>query len=263
MSFGNNVKLKALAVRSIGKQEHAKLPTSQRQSDHGVDEALIREILEFNTSPECNDAWLNASINDCVSGLFKVSRLITKSSTRDRHAKSYVAKGAKFDNHYDVEHVKQKFEASRAPLWLLERLGKANTMRRQFFRYCRTHREQLAHTTITPKGHSEAHKEVIGIDISLSHLEMATIVTNITASRLSAVQTEASSLGPINLAAAEDAFDDTLSSSTFATSVERGDHTSHLAVPPLDEFSAPGMPFECPYCLTIQRFNGQAGWKYV
>jgi hypothetical protein len=62
-------------------------------------------------------------ISEDISHLFKVSALIGKSIARDRYARAETASKEKFDDQYDVAHVKAKFQQQNAPDWMLVGLG--------------------------------------------------------------------------------------------------------------------------------------------
>ena len=201
-------------------------------------------------------------MTDAVSRLFKLSKLLGKYTTRDRHAKAEVARDAKLDDFYDIAHVKNKFEDATAEPWLLERLGRAITKRRQFIRYCHHHREKLADKLAhVPKRQENAADDQRADIVQSVHPSVPRTSAATAVSKPSMVLTTASTLGPVNVDAVDDGFDDAKSFSTMATSLHEDSDKYCLSVPRLGEFTTPGVPFECPYCLTIQTFNGQRGWK--
>jgi len=91
---------------------------------------------------------LNLSVGDIITSLFKVSMLVKKATTRNRYAKAANAKEDAFLTEFDIRHVSDKYPKLRTKPWLLERLGKAITQRRQFLRYCRNHQHRIAHVSI-------------------------------------------------------------------------------------------------------------------
>jgi hypothetical protein len=90
---------------------------------------------------------LHLSVGDIVTSLFKLSVLVKKATTRDRYAKAASAKDDPFLEDFDVRHVADKYPKVRTQPWLLDRLGKAITQRRQFLRYCRNHKNRIAHVS--------------------------------------------------------------------------------------------------------------------
>jgi hypothetical protein len=77
---------------------------------------------------------LFTAIKTANSSLMKLSMVIRNSPARDDYLKA--ASRYHFDARYDIGHVKEKHGAAkRSSDWLLERLGKAITRRRQYLKY--------------------------------------------------------------------------------------------------------------------------------
>lgn len=153
--------------------------TDRRSADYRLRDApevitrvleLLDELTEINTeiseifsgeranrqmSPEDVDSSqdelseLELSVGDIITSLFKVSMLVKKATKRDRYAKAASAKVDPFLQEFDIRHVADKYPKVRAQPWLLERLGKAITQRRQYLRYCRDHKNRIAHVSTT------------------------------------------------------------------------------------------------------------------
>lgn len=227
------------------------------------EEALAAEILGLETSPECQEALLSASITDVVARLFRVSKLVVKSTTRDRHAKAETAHDDRLDDSFDILHVREKYGGRGAEAWLVQRLGKAITKRRQYFLYCRKHRERLAQPSLHIAPSVETHELQPAFDRKPELPRLATIqsTSQVATSKPSKIQTTASTLGPVDLDVVDDGFDDARSFSTAITSLcdDGGEHT--LRLPKLIDVGTIGEEFECPYCYTVQKFNGERGWR--
>lgn len=161
--------------------------TDRRSADYRLREApevinrileLLEELTEINTemseilsgervnrqiSSEDADSSqdelseLHLSVGDIITSLFKVSMLVKKATKRDRYAKAASAKVDPFLEEFDIRHVADKYPKVRAQDWLLERLGKAITQRRQYLRYCRDHKNRIAHVSIV---HLPRHSEM-------------------------------------------------------------------------------------------------------
>lgn len=221
---------------------------------------MVLELAGFDTSEECKDSSLIASISDTISHLFRLSSRLAKSTTRDRWAKAQSAKLPKFDDTYDIAHALEKFASCQDHL-VLFRLAQANVQRRQYILYCREHRDKLA--AVSTRGAARQ------ADVSLRALDCSRIDGALPPERAlqkgtshtSAVQTTASTLGPVDLNAFDDGFDDSRSKSTLATSLGQSPTIDVLRVPELGSISVLGELFECPYCYTFQRFNGQTAWR--
>ncbi|KAH0545417.1 hypothetical protein FGG08_000558 [Glutinoglossum americanum] len=202
------------------------------------------------------------AIVETITSLLKLSITIRNPAPRDRHAKS--ASFSPYDDRYDIGHVWQKFPHARKSSWLIDRLGKANSRRRLYLRYREKHREKLSKE---PKslGNAKigAKTEVVQGDGAdrltqrQSSREAKSRATNPTATT-TLVQTIASSL--YNPDKVEENSDADQSVTSYATSIGEGDNTT-IRVPPPPEASADEMPFECPYCFTIQTLKGTHSWK--
>jgi hypothetical protein len=116
-----------------------------------------RQISESEDDLESSDelSELTLSVGDIITSLFKVSMLVQKATTRDRYAKAASAKDAAFLAEFDIRHVADKYPKLRAQPWLLKRLGHAITQRRQFLRYCRNHKNRIAHVSISVFFHAK------------------------------------------------------------------------------------------------------------
>jgi hypothetical protein len=140
----------------------------------------------------------------------------------------------------------EKFPQGSAEPWLFERLGKANTKRRQYYIHCRNHREKLSHEGFT----------VNKIGGGRSYLGSTPYT------KPSVMKTSASALGPVDLDDGENV-EDLASTTTEGINIHETDEENALSCPILTDIASPGDDFECPYCFTIQTFNGQRGWKFV
>ena len=229
----------------------------------GVDEALANELLDLTTSAQCQDSWIMAAISDIIARLFKISMLATKFRARDDYARVEPSKADKFEDQYDIMHVTEYVKARSGKAvgeqWLLERLGKAITRRREFFRFRQNHKEKIS---VLPK-----QAKIAGVRTEARTLRSAQTTALVPEkaaaatlhSRPSAVQTAATTLVP-GPEVIDTGFDDT-DASTVATSVCFDQGPNALRIPNLSDHGTPGVPFECPYCRRLQKFNGQRGWR--
>lgn len=199
-----------------------------------------------------------------ITSLFKLSIVIRNPTPRGRYAK--LASMASLDDSFDIGHVWQKYPRARQAPWLVERLGKANTRRRQYFRYRQQHGDKLS------KEPEEQAREVYlknsdaqviataqpgpapGRE-TLSHISGSKPVTKIT-------HTTATTFVAENLSDHIEEHSNTGRSVTsYATSITEDPNS--LRIPPPPEMSADGKPFVCPYCCTVQIVESRRSWKYV
>lgn len=149
----------------------------------------------------------------------------TNSST-SRDVKSRSIDVSHFER-YDVDHV--KYKCPNAPDFLIERLGKATSRRRQFLKYRERHATKLAS---------------IFID-DLSETVASTL-------------DEDNGLAPNERKDGYDRPPSVATETSFATSL--GD-TSRARLPPMPSEAANEQPFECPYCRTVAIVNNTRAWK--
>ncbi|KAH7330210.1 hypothetical protein BKA65DRAFT_554201 [Rhexocercosporidium sp. MPI-PUGE-AT-0058] len=134
-SHGRENRTGALHEAELDDSERALGPIADIENDTSDEEELseIREIF--------------ASIDDAINNLFRFSVIIRNNINRDRYAKAAASSIASpFNDQFDICHVEHKFPAlgKRNDRWLVERLGKAVTQRRQYLKYCRDHHEKIA-----------------------------------------------------------------------------------------------------------------------
>jgi hypothetical protein len=226
-------------------------------------EAMMLQLFGLQTSKGCTASWLSAAIDDALRRLFHLSSLITKSSTRDKFTRSGLKCRLEMYEPYDVQYVREKVGCAggRAEDFLITRLGKANTSRRQFVRYSRQRYAELSlpereediamdRETVQGKHSNPSGKpSVKPATLRSGNLEQ------------SLAPTKASTMGYVDPDEFDYGLDDAKSSTTIATSVVDGGSFSGLRVPELAHFAKPGEHLLCPLCHTIQRFNSQFTWR--
>lgn len=214
----------------------------QQAPPNACEDLLVLQLLGFKTSPSCKSTWMFVSVSEAIRRLFSISTLISKLTTRDRFARAEEKCKLQHYETFDVEHVREKLKqtprlADRQ--WLGEKLGKANTKRRQYIAYCEGHRAEIAGDTFELGDHVEPPGSA----------------------KASLVPTKASTIGPPGNIGFDHGFDDTRSMTTVATSLAGAGNWTYLTVPDLSSYAEQGEHFKCPLCQTMQRFSGQIGWK--
>jgi hypothetical protein len=192
-----------------------------------------------------------------ISHLFKVAAVIGKSIARDRYARAETASKEKFDDHYDVAHVKAKFKHGKAPDWLMIRLGQAITKRRQYIKYVREHRSR-----IDSDSQQWGEPDLPHVASPMDSLQVKGPPKAITlASRPSQMPTMATTVVSNALLNVVQTIEDDRSVTTAHTSSFDDDADQKLFVPPLTDYTALGREFLCPFCPTATKFNSQSSWK--
>jgi hypothetical protein len=200
------------------------------------------------------------AIVGAITRLFKLSMVIRNPTPKDRYAK--IAAIKPYDPSYDIGHVWEKFPVARTRPWLIERLGMANARRRDFLRYRKKHRERLGREV---EDQPSIHKQ----DEPRKQVEQQ---DNTARSQMTRSQQTGSSLGQTKASTyvgssekiedSETLSDTGRSETSYATSVDEDD-VNILCIPPPPKPFDGRLPFECPYCYTIQSPRSKNAWKYV
>jgi hypothetical protein len=181
-------------------------------------------------------------ISNTIDCLLRISLVIQKPAPHDRFIKS-----GRFDQSFrqpwDEQHVRDKFPD--IPEWLSERLGKANSRRRQFLEYRKAHHERIATVEVlnTARDTGDTGTEVSSLPtLAKQHQE-------------SWASTTPEVLG------ADNQSDTEISETSYAETVA-GEHA--LLVPIMPEAAQGGAVFECPFCfMLIRGIYNRIQWKYV
>ncbi|KAF8249120.1 hypothetical protein K440DRAFT_599255, partial [Wilcoxina mikolae CBS 423.85] len=184
-------------------------------------------------------------IANIVTCLYNLSIAIANPAPRDRLEKCASIDVSHFQQH-DIEHVSYKFP--EAEEYLIERLGKANTKRRQLLRYYERHREKIA-------GQPRS-----GLDSeSLAGTTCQTVTTVSTYVPVEGIMATGPNIG---LDDDPDPDFDSRSVTSYASSIGNSDPDRLRVPPPPNEESAfEGIPFECPYCMSLVKVENQQSWK--
>jgi SepF-like predicted cell division protein (DUF552 family) len=186
--------------------------------------------------------------------LMKMSMVIRNSPSRDDYLKA--ATRYSFDPRYDIGHVMEKHgSAKRSSDWLLERLGKAITRRRQYLKYREDH-----HGKLTRDWEEAPAAPEVKLDLqeekpptTIAHTKATTFVENIVLPEIPDGEELGGSFGGSQ-------------TSYEATMVGEGGEI-RPTVPQHPKMAFDGIPFEfgapfqCPYCYTEQTVKNRAAWK--
>ncbi|KAI5806083.1 hypothetical protein EDC01DRAFT_133541 [Geopyxis carbonaria] len=111
--------------------------SSEESSDEEFESVMVEEELPTTTPLQhaCEEIELRIT---CLMRLLVTFR---QPAPHDQTAKCAAIPIAHFEEH-DINHVSNKYP--KAPRYLTERLGRANTKRRQLFKYLKLHHEKIA-----------------------------------------------------------------------------------------------------------------------
>ncbi|KAL5337874.1 hypothetical protein BJX70DRAFT_367938 [Aspergillus crustosus] len=205
-------------------------------------ELIADDELEQDRAETTEIVQLLKGIRSSITHLFRLSILIRQSKPRGREAKSSVLEP--LDPAVDVMHVRDRYPKTQTSPWLTDRLGKAITARREYFRYRKrryeeqhAQQDQLTHdAAITVKATTfEGH-------------ESTTVQEN-----LLAIDAVTQGLSRFSV-------------TSYATSIGEGTENTLRVPGPPKGFSnnaetKDDEPFECPYCLAIQIIRDRPHWK--
>ncbi|KAL2061158.1 hypothetical protein VTL71DRAFT_7431, partial [Oculimacula yallundae] len=217
-------------------------------SSDGSDSGSMNEKLETSELDE-----LLSAIKTANSSLMDISIVIRNTPTRDDYVKA--AARYSLDSHWDVSHVDAKFGASkRSSDWLIQRLGKSITRRRQYLTYRKEHHEKLSKDWEAPAKvvvvmEDDQEKE----ETRPSTLALTKATTYVEA--LPAAPKDGSEVGSFET---ETSYQQTVAGETQ-------EHLLSVPPPPTEAFEGVpfefGHPFQCPYCWTEQNVKGRNAWK--
>ncbi|QGI78363.1 hypothetical protein CEK25_005092 [Fusarium fujikuroi] len=172
-----------------------------------------------------------AAIVEDINCLLRLSVSIHNPSPHDRFKKACLTDTSGYEP-FDVQHVYNKL--SKAPKPIAERLGKAISRRRQYFKYRELHHEKLA-----------SGLELDGKD------QMQSTVASSLPKKLSLNE-------PISLEEdVDDASDGGRSQTSWATSAANPERRKIPALPA----EAENGPFECPFCFIMVSITSRIHWK--
>ncbi|KAL6914674.1 hypothetical protein FSST1_012434 [Fusarium sambucinum] len=185
----------------------------------------------FDQVPDTEMAQIAQNVSDVISCLLRLSVAIRNPAPHDRFAASVPVEASHYEP-FDIQHVKDKF--GEIEPFLADRLGKAISRRRQYFKYRESHNLKLKQ----------------GLDL-LEHNDVESTVA-------SSLPLQAKAAG-FNLEAIdEDGASESGFTQTSLTSSKAD--TEKLRVPPLPREAEYG-PFECPFCYLMITASSTIAWK--
>jgi len=180
-------------------------------------------------------------VADAVDCLLRLTVVIRTPAPHDRFDKLRSADAAVFEP-FDIRHIESKWPTVEP--WLAERLGRALSRRREYFRYRESHHAKLSRG-LDDNDTASSHGETKASSIP-SHLK----------DKGASLSGEQATL----LAVLEDDRSDTGASQTsYATSFSGEDG---LKIPKLPKEAQDG-PFQCKFCYRIIVAENRIAWRQV
>lgn len=252
-----------------GSRENRTIPTTSYVNE---DNEFDDQDSDVGTKSEAFDILEVAT--DSIRNLLRISILIGKATPRDRFSKAFNDQRDGFLDQFDINYVAERYPKLSRPdfRWLCERLGRANTKRRQFLRYCREHRDRLAEGTEGRKAPNNVVSLPVTRDTKLdknantgeqtmAKQPVATFLQQPSSMANTRQSTHASTLDVSLLQPANENLDDEVQSSTTFTSLADVEGEAILNLPSLADVSHGRASFECPLCRNIKSFKHEKAWK--
>ncbi|KAJ4138432.1 hypothetical protein NW768_002264 [Fusarium equiseti] len=197
------------------------------------------ESIGFDSKSESDDddvpatemSQISQNVSDVIDCLLRLSVAIRNPAPHDRFA-THMSIDASHYEPFDIEHVTSKF--SKIEPFLADRLGRAISRRRQYFKYRESH-----HLKMSQGLHCREPND--GDSTIASSLPQHVKATDFS---LEAVDED-------------EASDSGITQTSFASSHAGGDK---LRVPPLPMEARNG-PFECPFCHMMIVATNSLSWK--
>ena len=212
-------------------------------------EKRIDETDEFRGYTSELEELLKA-ISASNSSLMKLSIVIRSSATRDDYIKASLRFQKTWNTWPDVSHVIEKYgRVKNSERWLLERLGKAISRRRQFLKYRVEHHNKMTGVDDGEEERMKPEKTIFASTKATTFIGHENIIQNIKA-------------------AGSDAGNSFGTQTSYDVTVFGNDgEPAMLRVPPPPKFAFPNVRFEygevfqCPYCFTEQTVINKSAWK--
>ena len=253
-------------------------PQSQSSPSESIEEGLYEEFSELSDSSDSGGSLVEQpcptselqqlflAIVETITSLLKLSISIRRSTPRDRYARVASLKSP-LDPSFDINHVYEKYPRLRSKPWLVEKLGKAITRRRDYLRYRERHHEKLADSNVSsanikpPYHHNAVPTKLDSHTVSARGGPKVADVASSSADRSRLASTIATTYIADSHIPFETASHSALSEISDLTSVVDDHHQEARPIPDPPKESAGAKPFECPYCYTIQVIRKPSNWK--
>lgn len=232
-------------------------------SDSDSDQSLIDDLDALYPNSYLEEEMMD--IGHIITCLFRLTISIQNPSPRDKPAKFAAIDVSHFEE-YDFNHVSAKFPS--APQYLIKRLSRANTKRRQILKYMEQHHQKLAHdyeqSSLTDGRHPDleqvgqhAMKDEGSGEDDISTRETEHISQSVAGDTATVANTHTTVTTFVEDAFrgedTEEMIADSQSVTSFATSAGSDITESRLRVPapPNAGTDDEDEPFQCPYCFLI------------
>ncbi|KAJ5734721.1 hypothetical protein N7533_013124 [Penicillium manginii] len=228
--------------------------TNELDSDDSDSDGFWDQIKSENEKHSKLEEYLH-DVQYIITSLYKFSVTLQNPAHRDRTAQASRIDLDHFE-FYDVQHVSEKFKLPRDSI-LAQRLGKANTKRRQLLAYHKDHAQKISKyvDVAMEKTHKTTKDHIKHNDLDMSRRGPQSISTK---------WTQDTTVSTINHQDIEVASNSGQTEFSATTSTAGNQAHELMPPPPVDVVNKDqNSLFVCPYCRQmIQLENADEGWKY-
>ena len=246
-----------------------RLPYDEQSSDSDFSHSSSEpEESMFSTELE----QILDDISRTISYLYELAIAIRNPTPIDRSHKAKKVDTSFYET-WDILHVKEKFPMlERESPFLLQRLGKANSLRRQTFKYSEAHNKKIRHgvdatlplVEILVEAHDPKlkYEEDAPIPIDFGDQDEATQTAPSTSAPTISTQTTATTFVERKTDSLDLDLDDRVSETSSIVSEDPTDG-GVLKVPEPPAGALDRDFFECPYCFEFTRAPTRNQWRQV
>jgi len=221
---------------------------SEEETNRGEEKNMDEtDKVEYGATSELEE--LLKAISASNSSLMKLSIVIRSSATRDDYIKA-ASRFQTWNTWPDISHVTEKYgRVKHIEKWLLERLGRAISRRRQFLKYRVEHHNKITGVNDDEEERMKPEKTIFASTKATTFVGHENIIQRI--------KPPGSDTG--NSFGTQTSYD--------ATVFGNDGEPAMLRVPPPPKFAFPnvefqyGEVFQCPYCFTEQTVDNRTAWK--
>jgi hypothetical protein len=190
-------------------------------------------------------------IDNVISCLYRLSITIENPASQDKLEKMERLEMSHFER-FDIEHISNKYQLPEDYQYLIERLGKVNTKRRQLLKYHNENYEKIVgrRVAVNATGATDCELGPGSEDDFYSEDMHTTVSTQYEYS----VNLDLVEAVPLNLDSRSEAG---FSVTSYASSTADSGNL-RVPAPPLGFDKG---PFQCPYCFIIVETENRAAWK--
>jgi hypothetical protein len=222
-----------LSGQREGEVEAADDPDAPRDSDG-----------EAEPRSEISELWL--TVDNGITSLMKVSILVQKNSVLNKlqHAVRAAEKilSSSVPTLWDRQRICHLYPKLEQKEWLLERLARTTTQRRNFLMYAQGHSQRIAHDSSGNSGSKSMYSR--------------TTQALMQAPTLAPGKIETAALERLNHFEDDDDLSD-ISATTRGSQLDGQDNVKDLNLVPLSSVWKDGKPGVCPYCYDVVLFVGR------